>query len=105
MPQTGLDQFLDKLETHKTRKYLCERPIDIVQYMKRSLHIQIYASRLMSYRKNYKRLLRSEQKSVWSEWLWKGYKNFVSLSMQLRLWGFIFLLPFLCNAELNETFL
>ena len=26
-----------------------------------------------------------EQKSVWSEWLWKGYKNFVSLSMQLRL--------------------
>ena len=38
MPQTGLDQFLDKLETHKTSKYLCERPIDIVQYIKNSLH-------------------------------------------------------------------
>ena len=72
--------------------------------MKRSLHIQIYTSRLISYRKNYKGLLLSEQKSVWSEWLWKGYKNFVRLSMQLRLQSFIFLLPFFCNAKLNETF-
>ena len=26
-------------------------------------------------------VIRSEEKSVWSEWLWKGYKNFVRLSI------------------------